>query len=105
MYMQGGRIYVYLVYGIYWMLNFVTSVRDDPQAVLIRSIEGFDGPGKLTKALAIDKSFYGEDLITSQRIWVEDKGFRPVLAKSRRIGIDYAGSVWRNKPWRYFISK
>ena len=105
MYMQGGRIYVYLVYGLYWMLNFVTSVRDDPQAVLIRSIEGFNGPGRLTKALGIDKSFYGEDLITSQRIWVEDEGFRPVLAKSSRIGIDYAGSVWRNKPWRYFISK
>lgn len=105
MYMQGGRIYVYLVYGIYWMLNFVTSVRDDPQAVLIRSIEGFNGPGRLTKALGIDKSFYGEDLITSQRIWVEDEGFRPVLGKSKRIGIDYAGDVWRNKPWRYFICK
>ena len=71
MYHNGGLVYVYLIYGMYWMLNVVTSVNDVPQAVLIRGIKGFEGPGKLTKKLDIDKSFYGEDLINSDRIWIE----------------------------------
>lgn len=103
MYHEGGKIYVYLVYGMYWMLNFVTGKKDDPQAVLIRGIEGFKGPGKLTRELKIDKSFYGEDLTTSERIWVEDSGIKPVIKTSPRIGIDYAGETWRNKPWRFLI--
>lgn len=102
MYQEGGRIYVYFVYGMHWMLNFVTGKKDDPQAVLIRGIEGFKGPGRVTKALKIDRSYYGEDLITSNRIWVEDAGIKPDIRTSPRIGIDYAGESWRKKPWRYF---
>src|SRR5664280_42963 len=64
MYHEGGRLYIYLIYGMYWMLNIVTGEKDNPQAILIRSVEEFPGPGKLTKSLGIDKSYYGEDLIT-----------------------------------------
>ena len=103
MFHAGGRIYVYFVYGMYWMLNFVTGAEDEPQAALIRGIEGINGPGKLTKVLGIGKSFYGEDLITSDRIWVEDNGLRPSFKTGPRIGVDYAGENWKNKPWRYFI--
>jgi DNA-3-methyladenine glycosylase len=103
MYREGGRIYVYLVYGMYWMLNFVTGEEEKPQAALIRGIEGFNGPGKLTKTLRIDGSFYGEDLTTSDRIWVEDTGYKPDFKTGPRIGIDYAGDTWINKPWRYYI--
>jgi DNA-3-methyladenine glycosylase len=60
MYGPGGYVYIYLVYGMYWMLNFVTGKTNIPQAVLIRGLKGMNGPGKLTKYLAIDKSFYGE---------------------------------------------
>jgi DNA-3-methyladenine glycosylase len=102
MYQEGGRIYVYFVYGMHWMLNFVTGKKDDPQAVLIRGIEGFIGPGRVTKALKIDRSYYGEDLTTSKRIWIEDTGLRPDIKTSPRIGINYAGEIWRNKPWRFF---
>jgi len=105
MYDIGGKIYVYLIYGMYWMLNFVTGGKDIPQAVLIRGIEGFNGPGKLTKHLNIDKSYYGEDLITSDRIWVEDninKNHFEIL-KLPRIGIDYAGEYWKNVPWRFVL--
>ena len=103
MFHRGGHIYVYFVYGMYWMLNFVTGREGDPQAALIRGIEGCDGPGKLTRALGIDRTFYGEDLTVSGRIWVEDSGIKPLIKSGPRIGVDYAGTYWKNKPWRYYI--
>jgi len=103
MFHGGGGIYVYFVYGMYWMLNFVAGGENDPQAALIRGIEGFNGPGKLTRALGIDRSFYGIDLATSDRIWVEDTGYTPSIKSGPRIGIDYAGEEWIIKPWRYYI--
>jgi len=103
MYQDGGKIYVYLIYGMYQMLNFVTSVELEPQAVLIRGIDGFDGPGKLTKHLLIDKTFYGEDLASSERIWVEDDNFPVKFTTGKRIGIGYAGE-WEEKPWRFILS-
>jgi DNA-3-methyladenine glycosylase len=103
MFRTGGKVYVYLVYGMYWMLNFVTAGDNNPQAALIRGVEGFSGPGKLTKALGIDRSFYGLDLSESDRIWIEDTGYRPKFKTGKRIGIDYAGEEWINKPWRYYI--
>ncbi|MCX6333069.1 MAG: DNA-3-methyladenine glycosylase [Bacteroidia bacterium] len=105
MYHEGGKIYVYFVYGMYWMLNFVAGEKNDPQAALIRGIEGFIGPGRVTKALKIDKSYYDEDLTTSKRIWVEDTEIRPDIKTGPRIGINYAGDIWKNKPWRFFIIK
>lgn len=102
MYQDGGHIYVYLIYGMYWMLNFVTSGMDVPQAVLIRGLENCYGPGKLTKALGIDKSFYGEDLTLSSRLWVEDDAHKPLVKTGIRIGIDYAGE-WKYREWRYFV--
>lgn len=105
MYHEGGKIYVYLIYGMYWMLNVVTSVNNIPQAVLIRGLKGFDGPGKLTKKLFIDKSFYGEDLFSSQRLWIEsDLNSDEIKFKTTpRIGIDYAGEIYKNKPWRFIL--
>lgn len=105
MYEKGGLIYVYLVYGMYWMLNFVTGKKNNPQAVLIRGIEGYDGPGKLTKFIEIDKSFYGEDLILSKRIWIEPSLKKNKFETTPRIGIDYAGEYWKNVPWRFVLKK
>lgn len=102
MYHNGGKVYVYLIYGMYQMLNFVTSVENDPQAVLIRGVEGFIGPGKVTRHLQIDKTFYGEELYTSERLWVEDDGLLPVLKTAPRVGIDYAGD-WKDKLWRFIL--
>jgi DNA-3-methyladenine glycosylase len=103
MYHEGGRLYVYFVYGMHWMLNIVTAGENNPQAVLIRGLKNFPGPGRVTKALGIDRSFYGEDLITSDRIWIEDQGVKPVFKTGTRIGIDYAGDFWQSKPWRYYL--
>ena len=104
MFHDGGRVYVYLIYGMYWMLNFVTAKKDVPQAVLIRGIKGFNGPGKLSKELKIDKSFYGENLLLSDRLWIEE-GLNDIkFTTTPRIGIDYAGEIWKNKPWRYVLT-
>jgi DNA-3-methyladenine glycosylase len=103
MFHDGGRLYIYFIYGMYWMLNIVTGDSNIPQAVLIRGVEGYSGPGKLTKALGIDKSFYGEDLVLSDRIWVEDAGAVHSVKNGPRIGIDYAGEYWKSRPWRYYL--
>lgn len=103
MFQEGGRLYIYLIYGMYWMLNIVTGVTNNPQAVLIRGVENLNGPGVLTRSLSIDKSFYGEDLGTSERIWIEDAGVIRSIKTSPRIGIDYAGEYWKERPWRYFV--
>jgi len=103
MFGNGGHLYVYLIYGMYWMLNIVTGTEGEPQAALIRGIVNIYGPGKLTKILGVDRSFYGEDLVTSERIWLEDTGVIPHFKSGPRIGIDYAGDYWKSVPWRYFI--
>jgi DNA-3-methyladenine glycosylase len=103
MFREGGRLYIYMIYGMYWMLNVVTGQEDDPQAVLIRGVENIPGPGRLTKSFGINRSFYGEDLVTSERIWFENNGFVPAVKQGQRIGIDYAGEFWKSKPWRYYI--
>ncbi|MGD9930675.1 MAG: DNA-3-methyladenine glycosylase [Mangrovibacterium sp.] len=103
MFEAGGRVYVYLIYGQYWMLNFVTGEDGDAAAVLIRGLEGFDGPGKLGRELQLDRSFYGEDLQTSARLWLEDAPPVPEYHTSPRIGIHYSGEPWASKPWRFSI--
>jgi len=102
MFREGGKVYVYLIYGMYWLLNFVTGEENHASAVLIRGIEGFSGPGRLGRELQLDKSFYGENLITSSRIWVEDAEPVTDFKTSKRIGIGYAGE-WADKMWRYYL--
>ena len=106
MYWEGGRVYVYLIYGMYWLLNIVTGPKDHPQAVLIRGTDLAPGPGRTGKLLKLDKSFYGEDLLTSDRIWIEEGKTNKIKHSSApRIGIDYAGPVWSKKPWRFILEK
>lgn len=105
MYHEGGHLYVYLIYGMYWMLNIVTGKKENPQAVLIRGISNYTGPGKLAKNLKIDKTFYGMDLTSSELIWIEPDLIIPGknIITTPRIGIDYAGNIWKNKPWRFIL--
>ena len=105
MYHEGGKIYVYLIYGMYWLLNFVTGKEDQPQAVLIRGLKGIDGPGRIGKTLLLDKSFYGETTVESARLWIEDAPKASGFETFSRIGIDYAGEIWKNKPWRFVLKK
>ncbi len=102
MYESGGLLYLYFIYGMYWMLNIVTGEKDNPQAILIRGIEGFNGPGKLTRKLELDKNFYGANICSSSQIWLEDSGIIAKYQTTPRIGIDYAGD-WKIKPWRFLL--
>jgi len=117
----GGHIYIYLVYGMYWQLNISTFEEGKPECVLIRAIEPLtknsklelskikklaDGPGKVCRYLKLDKSFYGEDVVTSKKIWLEDWGekINPCqIIKTARIGIDYAGPYWSRRKWRFLL--
>ena len=103
MYSEGGKVYVYLIYGMYWMLNVVTGTENHPQAVLIRGINNIVGSGKVGRELKMDKSFYAEDMLTSTRIWIEDAPDVSEFIATHRIGIDYAGDEWRDKPWRFIL--
>lgn len=124
MFREGGCAYVYLCYGIHYLFNVVTNVGDVPEAVLIRALEPVDGvelmrmrrqpvrkdlhltsgPGKLTRALGIERSFNGKSLLGDE-IWIEDRGAklsRSKIVASERIGIDYAGDDAR-LPWRFTV--
>ena len=94
LYGESGFIYVYLCYGMHWLMNVITGEKDMPQGVLIRAGEVHDGPAKLTKRKIYDDS----------EIWIEDDGFRPEIVTAPRVGIDYAGEYWRDIEWR-FIAK
>jgi DNA-3-methyladenine glycosylase len=104
-----GHAYVYLIYGFWNCLNFVTADHGVPHAVLIRGLEpiaGIDntthGPGLLCRALHIDRTLNGTDLTLSQ-LWVEKPADyrKPRVERATRIGVDYAGA-WAKKPWRFF---
>lgn len=103
MFEEGGVLYIYLIYGMYWMMNIVTSGRDVPQAVLIRGFKEITGPGRITRELEIDSTFNNESLITSSRIWLTDAEPVTVYNTGPRIGIDYAGEPWVSLPWRFYL--
>ena len=103
MFGDGGFVYMYLIYGIYWMLNVVTGVEDQPQAVLIRGLKEASGPGRLTRLTGLDGNYYGEDLVRSGRLWIEESGIVPGFTTGPRIGIDYAGDPWKDVPWRFMM--
>lgn len=103
MYCNGGCLYVYLIYGMYQMLNIVTGSINAPQAVLIRGIDGANGPGKLSRLLQINKSFNGELLNSSERIFICGTPGKAQFTTAPRIGIDYAGPHWAAMPWRFIL--
>jgi DNA-3-methyladenine glycosylase len=105
LYGAGGVWYVYLCYGIHEMLNLVVGPEDWPMAILIRGVQGAIGPGRVTKALAIDRKL-NRASATDERsgLWLEDRGVRvpaALIAQTPRIGVDYAGPIWSMKHWRF----
>ena len=103
LYHDGGTIYVYLCYGMHWLMNVITGEPDQPQGVLFRAAADYTGPGKLTKYLQLDGACNGKPLQPETGIWVEDDGFVPELITKPRVGIDYAGPEWAAKPWRFVL--
>ena len=100
MYMEAGTVYIYLCYGVHWLLNIVTGEVNEPEAVLIRACCDAEGPGKLTKRLGITgelnrKNICGEDL------YIEDDGFTCEVKTDKRVGIGYAAPEDQDRPWRF----
>jgi DNA-3-methyladenine glycosylase len=123
MFGPAGYAYVYMIYGFYFCLNVVTERKGYPAAVLIRGVEPLEnldfmrqlrnnperdtniasGPGKLCRAMSIDKRLNGEDL-RGRTLWIEDSKFDSVpILTSPRVGVDYAGE-YKDKPWRFYLA-
>jgi DNA-3-methyladenine glycosylase len=115
MYGEAGHAYVYLVYGMYHVMNIVTEAKDFPAAVMLRGIKAdsmeykkTNGPGKLTRFMKIDKKLNGCDLTKGEKLWIASsrlvrlgrKNFK--IKKSKRIGIEYAGHC-KHYLWRFYL--
>ena len=104
MYEAGGVTYVYLCYGIHSLLNIVTGAQGHPEAVLIRGVEGAVGPGRATKFMRITTSDNAMPLCEESGIWIEESGEKkPKIARTARIGIDYATKTDRERRWRFVV--
>lgn len=101
-----GHWYVYLIYGIHEMLNLVTGPVDYPAAVLIRGLAGVPGPGRLTKHLGINRRFNGKPATPESGLYLMN-GSEPIapdgIEITPRIGIDYAGPDWSQRPYRFVL--
>ena len=109
MYGPPGHAYVYLIYGIWNCLNFVTRPAGDPQAILVRALEPgpgvgrCSGPGLLCRSLEIDRTLNGVPLVPPD-LYLVDDGFKPAtISRSPRIGVDYSGE-WKDRPWRFCVA-
>jgi DNA-3-methyladenine glycosylase len=117
MFGRAGVWYIYLIYGVYNMINIVTGKKDYPSAVLIRGAvdletgKRINGPGKLSKILEVDRTFTGKSADERMGFWIEeDKQVAKRLLKNAttittpRIGIDYAGPIWSKKHYRFLCT-
>lgn len=125
MFQEGGVAYIYIIYGMYNCLNVVATEEGKPEAVLIRAVEPLNnievlkkyrniksnkiqdltnGPGKLCKALNIDRSLNGYDLIDGNELYVVELECEDnfEIVETTRINIDYA-EEYKDKLWRFYI--
>lgn len=98
-----GTFYVYLVYGLHWMLNVVTGPVGFPAAILLRGAGGITGPGRLTKILDVTGTLTGQPAAVSSEIWFSTGNQRVShqIICTTRIGVSYAGPIWSTKPLRF----
>jgi DNA-3-methyladenine glycosylase len=100
-----GTLYIYLVYGLHWMLNIVTGPVGHPAAVLIRGAGDIIGPAKLTRALAIDGVLNGRRADRRSGLWVEEGDSLGKVLATPRIGVDYAGPHWSARKLRFVLAR
>jgi DNA-3-methyladenine glycosylase len=128
MFLPGGFIYIYLIYGMYYCFNIVTGNKEEPEAVLIRAIEPVkgiklmkknrnfnnlnrtntvnlsNGPGKLCQAMGFTLKENGIDICKSRKIFIKDSPFisEKLIEYTTRKNIDYAGKA-KDFPWRVIL--
>ena len=129
LYLSGGHIYVYLIYGMYNCLNISANKENIPHCVLIRAVEPIEnidemsynrfskshnelsnyqkknltnGPGKLCKALNIDRSLSGDSVFGSHLYIIDNDNNDFEIVEDKRINIDYA-EEYKDKLWRFYI--
>jgi DNA-3-methyladenine glycosylase len=118
MFGPAGRFYVYFTYGMHWLVNVVAGPEDYPAAVLIRAGKYYNskkqewisvnGPARLTKFLYIIGAQNGKITGRKTGLWFEDRGIkinRRDVAAGKRIGVDYAGPIWKNKLYRFNLKE
>lgn len=103
LYADAGTIYVYLCYGMHWLMNVITGDVDDPQGVLIRACVEANGPGKLTKRLSITGQLNRGSAVDSDELWIADDGFRCDIRTDKRVGIGYASQEDQDRLWRFIL--
>lgn len=101
LYRAGGVAYIYLCYGMHALLNVVTGPAEHPEAVLIRGVEGTDGPGRTTRRMRVDCALNGADLCGGDALWLETDGVTFSHEALPRVGIGYASPADQARLWRY----
>lgn len=125
LYEIGGTTYIYLIYGMYYCLNISANLKEIPQCVLVRAVEPLDeesiafakknrpikskkiqdltnGPGKLCKALQIDKTLNNLSVLKEDAMWIEEGTAEETIVTGKRINIAYA-EEYADMPWRFYI--
>ena len=105
-----GHAYVYLVYGMHCCMNVVTEREGQASAVLIRAVEpvrnaegSTRGPGRLCKAMRIDRRLNGHDLVSKDFFISDPPGVETSRIVMRpRVGVDYAGR-WAKRHLRFYL--
>ena len=106
MFEAGGILYVYLCYGIFNLLNIVSGMKGTPEGVMIRGVDNIEGPGRSSRAMNITRELNREELITSNKIWLEDDGYivrTQDIERFKRVGIGYAKQEDQDRLWRFRI--
>ena len=120
MFGEAGYWYVYFTYGMHWILNIVTGSKGYPAAILIRGVQGINGPARITKALNIKgklrrrrigastetSGLNGKSAVKKSGLWIEARGVKikkSQIKKGPRIGVNYAGPIWGKKKLRFYI--
>jgi DNA-3-methyladenine glycosylase len=119
LFLAPGHAYVYLCYGVSWLLNVSSEPEGIGSGVLLRAAEPVSGlallsrdrpderpedlckgPGRLTRALQVDSRFDGADLLSGRDLWLAQDGVElGDAAVSVRIGITKAAEL----PLRFFV--
>ncbi len=118
MFGEPGHFYIYFVYGMHWLVNIVTGPADYPAAALLRAGKYNDpktgegiivnGPARLAKFLHIADAQNGKRACKKTGLWFEDRGIKikkRTIAARKRIGVNFAGRTWAEKPYRFTLKE